>query len=81
MFLFHCNLGVIQRTKGQSAYAFSAYAGCTRFNDGHRRGDYRRDAGSHVGTVMMAPPQAPPEYGDEATFLMELAAERRHYAQ
>jgi hypothetical protein len=78
---FHYDVGVIQRSRGQSAFAFAAYTSCTRFNAGHRRGDYRRDAGSHVGTVLLVPPEAPAEYGDEATFLMALAAERRHDAQ
>jgi hypothetical protein len=63
--LFHCDVGVIQRSKKQSAYGFAAYAAGTRFNDGHRRGDYRRDAGSHVCTVMLLPPEAPAEYGCE----------------
>jgi MobA/MobL family len=78
---FHYDVGVVQRSKGQSAFAFAAYTSCTRFNAGHRRGDYRRDAGSHVGTVLLVPPEAPAKYGDEGTFLMELAAERRHDAQ
>jgi hypothetical protein len=58
---FHCHVGVVQRSNKQTAFSFAAYAACTQFNDGYRRGDYGRDAGSHVGTVMLLPPEAPAE--------------------
>jgi len=68
----HIKLGVIQHSKGNSAFGRLAYQGCGYFNDGKRGRDYSRFAGDHLGWAILLPPGAPAEFADECTFVMEV---------
>jgi hypothetical protein len=74
MHLFHCHTAVLQRSKQQSAYGWAAYGGCTRFDAGGRRGDYRRSLGDHVQTFVLLPTGAPDNHVDPVDFLFSLTA-------
>jgi len=75
----HIRLGVIQHSKGQSAFGRLAYQACAKFNDGINHADYSSFLEFHLGTAILLPPDAPPKFADQANFVLAagLRKERR----
>lgn len=79
----HVHLGVIQRSRRQTARARLAYQSCQKCRDQFgNHGDYRAAQEWHLGTVVLLPPGADPKLASPPKFLDAVVrAERRHDAQ
>jgi hypothetical protein len=67
----HIHFGVIQRTKKKSALGCLAYQSCAKFRDDlGNYADYRSEVPWHIGTAILLPPGADPEFAHPENFLL-----------